>query len=87
MVLNNNLSVSKWNKDVSAECECCQTIEDCEPLLFSCKLVKHIWQEVGIFFNFGISWKILVLGFHYENNIKTRRLNNINYVIYLPFNL
>lgn len=76
-VLNNNLSVSKWNKDVSAECECCQTIEDCEHLLFSCKLVKHIWQEVGNFFNFEISWKILVLGFHYENNIKTRRLNNI----------
>lgn len=76
-VLNNNLSVSKWNKDVSAECECCQTIEDCEHLLFSCKLVKHIWQEVGNFFDFEISWKILVLGFHYENNIKTRRLNNI----------
>lgn len=76
-VLNNNLSVSKWNKDVSAECECCQTVEDCEHLLFSCKLVKHIWQEVGNFFNFGISWKIIVLGFHYENNVKTRRLNNI----------
>lgn len=29
------------------------------------------------FLNFGISWKILVLRFHYENNVKIRRLNYI----------
>lgn len=29
-VLNNNLSVSKWNKDISCDCECCQKVEDCE---------------------------------------------------------
>lgn len=86
-VLNNNLSVSKWNKDVSAEYECCQTIGDYKHLLFSCKLVKHIWQEVGIFFNFGISWKILVLGFHYENNIKTRKLNYTCIMSFICFSI
>lgn len=39
--------------------------------------MKYIWQEVGSFLNFGISWKILVLRFHYENNVKIRRFNYI----------
>lgn len=56
-----NFSVSKWNKDVSAECKFCQMIED----LFSCKLVKNTLQEVEFSFQFwnimgNISFRILL---------------------------
>ena len=41
-ILNNNVSVSKWNKDVSPLCEICKTEKDTRHLLFDCKIVKPI---------------------------------------------
>jgi hypothetical protein len=76
-ILNNNLSVSKWNKDVSPVCEYCQTTEDCKHLLFDCEMTKFIWEKVERFFAFNINWKSLVLGFYHERNSKTKQLNNI----------
>ena len=37
----------------------------------------YIWQVVSLYFNFEITWKIIVLGFYNEVNSKTIRLNNI----------
>ena len=73
----NNLSVNKWNKNVSPLCEKCLCIEDVKHLLFDCQLTKYIWQVISIYFNFEITWKIIVLGFYNEINSKTIRLNNI----------
>ena len=41
-ILNNNVSVSKLNKDVSPLCEICKTEEDTRHLLYECKIVKPI---------------------------------------------
>ena len=76
-ILNNNVFVSKWNKDVSPLCEICKTEEDTKHLLYDCKMNKSIWQKVNSFFNFDITWKIIVLGFFYENNEKVLLLNNL----------
>ena len=76
-ILNNNLSVNKWNKTVSPLCEKCICIEDVKHLLFDCQLTTYIWQIIGLYFNFEITWKIIVLGFYNEINTKTIRLNNI----------
>lgn len=54
------------NNRVSAEQEFYQTEKDFEPFLFSCKFVKHVWQEVG-----NVS-KHRLLEFYCEENVKTR---------------
>ena len=55
-ILNNNLSVNKWNKNVSPLiCEKCLCIEHVKHLLFDCQLTKYIWQVIGIYFNFEIT--------------------------------
>ena len=76
-ILNNNFSVNKWNKTVSPLCEKCICIEDVKHLLFDCQLTTYIWHVIGLYFNFEITWKIIVLGFYNEINTKTIRLNNI----------
>ena len=40
-------------------------------------LTTYIWQVISLYFNFEITWKIIVLGFYNEVNSKTIRLNNI----------
>ena len=76
-ILNNNLNVSKWNKDVSPLCEHCMIVEDIEHLLYNCKLCENIWKKISLYIGFKVTWKILVVGFHSEINIKTNRLNNL----------
>ena len=67
-ILNNNVSVHMWNKNVSPMCEKCKCIEDIKHLLYDCKLTTYIWQVVSLYFNFEITWKIIVLGFYNEVN-------------------
>ena len=76
-ILNNNVSVHMWNKNVSPLYEKCKCIEDIKHLLYDCKLTTYMWQVVSLYFNFEITWKIIVLGFYNEVNSKTIRLNNI----------
>ena len=85
-IICNNLSVSKWNKEVTPLCEFCHIVEDNEHLLFSCKITKNIWGKIQTLLKFDITWKTIVLGFYHELNTKTSRLNNIisfiSYTIY-----
>ena len=76
-ILNNNLNVSKWNKDVRPFCEYCMIVENNEHLLYTCKLCENIWRKISLFLGFTITWQILVLGFYNEINAKTIRLNNL----------
>ena len=80
-ILNNNVSVSKWNKDVSPLCENCKTEDDIRHLLYDCKIVKPIWQKVGSFLNVDIAWTLIVLGFYPETNEKPWILKNLLAVI------
>ena len=65
-ILNNNLSVNKSNNNVTPLCEKCICIEDVKLLLFDCRLTTFVWQVIGLYFNFEITWKIIVLGFYNE---------------------
>ena len=76
-ILNNNVSVHMWNKNVPPLCEKCTCIEDLKHVLYDCKLTTYIWQVISLYFNFEITWKIIFLGFYIEVNAKTIRLNNI----------
>ena len=75
-ILNNNVYVSKWNKDVSPLCENCNTNEDIKHLLYECRIVKSIWEKINSYLKFDISWKTIVLGYYNEINEKTTFLNN-----------
>ena len=76
-ILNNNLIVSKWNKNISPKCEICNCDDDIKHLLFECNLVENIWKIISDFLKFEISWKTLVIGFNREFNNKTIKLNNL----------
>ena len=41
-------------------------IEDLKHLLYECKLTTYVWQVISLYFNFEITWKIIVLGFYNE---------------------
>ena len=70
-LLNTNISVSKWNKDVSPLCELCNVSEDSEHLLFSCTITSYLWEKIGILLKFNVSWKLIVLGFYVIYQRKT----------------
>ena len=76
-LLNCNLSVSKWNKQISPKCELCNCDDDIKHLLFKCTIVENIWRNVSHFLKFDIKWKTLVIGFDKEINNKTIKLNNL----------
>lgn len=48
-IVNNNLVVSNGNENVFPLCNTCNLIEYAQHLLFSCGIVKNIWQRVGTF--------------------------------------
>ena len=45
-ILNNNVYVSKWNKDVSPFCTFCNIEEDIKHVLYDCEIVKPIWEKL-----------------------------------------
>jgi hypothetical protein len=73
-LLNSNLSVSKWNKQMSPKCEICNCDDDIKHLLFECTLVENIWRIVSHFLKFDIKWKTLVIVFDKEIKNTTIKL-------------
>lgn len=53
--------------------------EDIEHLLYNCEIVKPIWEKIGSYLMFTVTWKIIVpvLGFYNEVNEKTLVFNNL----------
>ena len=85
-LLNNNKSVSTWNKNVSSLCNFCQQQEDTKHLIFECKNVKDIWKITGDFLKSNINWKHIVIGYFLDETRTTKILNHvISYVAYLIF--
>ena len=56
-------SLSKWEKDISPNCEYCNLTETPEHMLFSCKRVKAIWLKISDKLHMDVRWKHLVCGF------------------------
>ena len=76
-LLVNNLYLSKW-KNINSNCiTCTSEIENTKHLIFYCKNVSRIWKLLSLVTGFNITWKHIVIGFYYEDNDKTRMLNNL----------
>ena len=88
-LLHNNyytISVNKWNKHISKDCEYCLEIEDIEHKIFNCKLVKPIWNKFELCFKCCSTFNIIALGYQFGNlntvcieeciNILTLSMNN-----------
>ena len=85
-LLNNNKSVSSWNKDVSNLCSVCQLQEDTKHLIFDCKNVKDIWKITGDFLKSNIHWKHIVIGYVFDDTRTTKTRNLlISYIAFLIY--
>ena len=80
-LLNNNKSVSMWNKNVSEKCNYCFLIEDVKHLIFDCKNVKRIWEVARNVCQINIQWKHIVVGYFLVENRNTQLFNLLISVI------
>lgn len=46
-LLTTNISVSKWDKNNSGNCDFCDTQENIKHLIFECDLIKPIWSKIS----------------------------------------
>merc|ERR1712074_223758 len=76
-LLNCNKQLNKWKPGQSNKCPSCFQTENIFHLLFSCDIVKNVWNTVQMCVNFDISWKIILVGFFHEINNKTIMYNNL----------
>ena len=75
-ILCNNHFLAKCklrDNDYCIHCNNC--VENTKHLLFECKIVRKIWENVEQIFNFQIQCKHIIIGFYHEVNSKTRFLN------------
>lgn len=45
-MLTTTISVSKWDKNNSGNCDFCDTQENIKHLIFECDLIKPIWSKI-----------------------------------------
>lgn len=69
-ILNNNVYVSKWNKDVSPFCTFCNTEEDIKHLSYDCEIVKPILKKLVPFLSLLLLGKLLYLDFTMKSRKK-----------------
>lgn len=69
-ILNNNVYVSKWNKDVSPFCTFCNIEEDIKHLSYDCESVKPIWKKLVPFLSLLLLGKLLYLDFTMKSRKK-----------------
>ena len=68
----------KWKSKISDKCEHCNSPENTEHMLFSCKRVKTLWNLISMSAGIQISWKVIVCGWPgYQNSEKLQCLNMI----------
>lgn len=75
-LLSTNLSVSKWDKKNSGNCDFCGTQENIKHLIFECDLIKPFWSKISQLIKINITWKMIVIGFINFNNKYTLILDN-----------
>lgn len=69
-ILNNNVYVSKWNRDVSPFCSFCNIEEDIKHVLYDCEIVKPIWEKLVPFLSLLLLGKLLYLDFTLKSTKK-----------------
>lgn len=75
-MLTTTISVSKWDKNNSGNCDFCDTQENIKHLIFECDLIKPIWSKISQLIKIDIKWKMIVIGFIIFNNKYTFILDN-----------
>ena len=65
----------KWERTDDGDCPICKVRETVEHIYFSCPRIQLIWTNVGRIMKTRITWKKLILGFFYADNIHTKTLN------------
>ena len=72
-ILHNTLSsryiLSKWNKNVSPQCEYCGEIENMCHMIYTCPRVKQIWQDVSESLKLNIQLRHIILGLSNHNYV------------------
>lgn len=72
-ILNDNVSVNKWNKDVSLLYHLCVTFvkqKKTQSIFFTMtvKLLNLFCRKLVFFSKFDIAWNIIVLGYYHDTN-------------------
>ena len=70
--------LSKWNKNINANCNICNTAETTLHMLYECKKISKLWIIVSQCLGIDIKWKQIVIGFPLcEDSEKICIYNNV----------
>ncbi len=80
-------SVSKFNREISSQCQSCGEVENVEHMLYRCSRILCLWNKIGESIKCKISWKKLVCGFTLP--VKSKNVDSFHtlfsYIMYCIF--
>ncbi len=77
--------ISKWNKNIHANCTHCGKKQSVKHLLFECDRCENIWALIGSILNVEIRYKHIVVGNRIESDYIRCRNLVISYITYAIF--
>ncbi len=81
-IINTRTNISKWNKNVNANCQFCNNRQTVKHLLFECPRVENLWKLIGNILQVNIRYKHLVIGNVVENDFILNRNLVLSYIAY-----
>ncbi len=81
-ILSTKALISKWNKDITENCDFCGLKQTTKHLLYECPRVSSIWDLVSDVLKVNITYKHLVIGNLEENDFIYNRNLLITYISY-----
>ena len=66
--------VSKWDQNTPKDCLFCNELESSQHMLFECRRVKHIWDNISKKLKINIKWRHIVIGYD-NSSLLTKILN------------
>ena len=80
-ILSNGYLLSKWNSDISKNCELCDNENTIYHMLLRCSLAKEVWHRLEIVLNIHLSEEQIILG-HKDDASLNYILSFVSYEIY-----
>ncbi len=77
-ILSNKALISKWNKEITEDCDFCDQKQTTKPMLYECPRVFNIWELISNILKVKITYKHIVIGNLEENNFIYNRKSVLN---------
>ncbi len=81
-ILSNKALISKWNKDITENCDFCGQKQTTKHMLYECPRVFNIWELISTLLKVKITYKHIVIGNIEDNSYIYNRNLLITYISY-----